>query len=197
MGLATAHELLQRKPGASVIVLEKESRLAAHQTGHNSGVIHSGIYYEPGSLKARICRIGIRKLTEFCAVNEISYDLCGKVIVAANEDERKRLHTLYERGRANGVSGLELLSPDALKNIEPHAEGVEALLSPETGIVDYRHVDPPLPDSFLTVPAGEEMANLVENLRLMSLRTVSAYSWGRLNRALDRIESGLVRAQGS
>ena len=140
VGLATAHELLQRKPTASVVVLEKENTLAAHQTGHNSGVIHSGIYYEPGSLKARICRAGIRKLTEFCEVNDVSYDLCGKVIVATNEHERARLHALYERGRANGVSGLELLSPGALKNIEPHAEGILALLSPETGIVDYRDV---------------------------------------------------------
>ena len=88
VGLATAHEFLRRKPTASVIVLEKENSLAAHQTGHNSGVIHSGIYYEPGSLKARICRLGIRKLTEFCAVNDVPYDLCGKVIVATNEDER-------------------------------------------------------------------------------------------------------------
>ncbi len=140
VGLATAHELLQKKPEASVVLLEKEKTLAAHQTGHNSGVIHSGIYYEPGSLKARICRAGSRKLTEFCAANDVAYDLCGKVIVATNENERVRLHGLYERGLANGVSGLELLSSNALEEIEPHAKGVAALLSPETGIVGYRDV---------------------------------------------------------
>ena len=146
--------------------------------GHNSGVIHSGIYYKPGSLKARICRAGIRKLTEFCAVNNVSYDLCGKVIVATNEDERARLHALYERGRANRVSGLELLSRDALKNIEPHAEGVAALLSPETGIVDYRDVAEKLGERIEHAGGTIRRSALVTGLERRSGSTIVVSSAG-------------------
>ena len=140
IGLSTAMHLMERFPRLRVAVVEKENELAAHQTGHNSGVIHSGIYYRPGSHKARFCVAGVRKLLDFCDENEIEYEQCGKVIVATDESELGRLEGLYERGRANGVEGLELVGPERLAEIEPHASGVKALWSPRTGIVDYRKV---------------------------------------------------------
>ena len=140
IGLSTAMHLMERFPRLRVAVVEKENELAAHQTGHNSGVIHSGIYYRPGSHKARFCVAGVRKLLAFCDENEIEYEQCGKVIVATDESELGRLEGLYERGTANGVEGLELVGPERLAEIEPHASGVKALWSPQTGIVDYRKV---------------------------------------------------------
>ena len=140
IGLSTAMHLMERFPRLRVAVVEKENELAAHQTGHNSGVIHSGIYYRPGSHKARFCVAGVRKLLDFCDENEIEYEQCGKVIVATDESELGRLEGLYERGTANGVEGLELVGPERLAEIEPHASGVRALWSPQTGIVDYRKV---------------------------------------------------------
>jgi len=140
VGLATAHELGRSHPAATILVLEKEKTLASHQTGHNSGVIHSGIYYRPGSLKARNCRAGVVKLVRFCEEHDIRYEMCGKVIVAVDEDERARLHGLLERGRSNGVPGLRLVDRDELRSIEPSAEGVAALVSPETGIVAFKEV---------------------------------------------------------
>ncbi|HSF19037.1 MAG TPA: L-2-hydroxyglutarate oxidase [Vicinamibacteria bacterium] len=140
VGLATAHRLLSRSPGLSLIVLEKESRVATHQTGHNSGVIHSGIYYRPGSLKASICRAGVDKLLHFCDEYGVRYELCGKLIVATTEDEYGRLDGLIERGRENGVPDLRKLSPDEMRDIEPHACGLGAIHSPTTGIVSFREV---------------------------------------------------------
>ncbi len=140
LGVATAMELTHRRPGLKVGVLEKEERLAVHQTGHNSGVIHSGIYYKPGSLKAQNCVAGAKALMEFCDEAGVAYDLCGKVIVATREDELSRLDDLYERGVANGVSGLEMIGPERLREIEPHSAGIRALWSPNTGIIDYTEV---------------------------------------------------------
>jgi L-2-hydroxyglutarate oxidase len=140
IGLSTAMHLAGRFPGWRVAVLEKEKELATHQTGHNSGVIHSGIYYRPGSHKARFCVAGVKKLLQFCDENEIEYEQCGKVIVATDESELGRLEALYERGVANGVGGLEMVGPERLKEIEPHAAGVKALWSPQTGIANYTKV---------------------------------------------------------
>ena len=140
IGLSTAMHLTQRFPGLRVAVLEKESELATHQTGHNSGVIHSGIYYRPGSHKANFCVAGVQKLIDFCDENEIEYERCGKVIVATDESELGRLDNLYERGVANGVEGLEVIGPERLREIEPHAAGIKALWSPATGIADYPKV---------------------------------------------------------
>ncbi|PZR98704.1 MAG: L-2-hydroxyglutarate oxidase, partial [Candidatus Nephthysia bennettiae] len=119
VGLATAMELLARHPALHLIVLEKEAAIARHQTGHNSGVIHSGIYYVPGSLKARLCVTGRAKLLAFCDAHAIPYDLCGKVIVATDAEELLRLDQLAERGRANGVLGLEMIGPERLRELEP------------------------------------------------------------------------------
>ncbi len=140
VGLATAVNLTERHPRALVVVLDKEARIATHQTGHNSGVIHSGIYYKPGSFKARLCVEGARLMTEFCDAHGIGYERCGKVIVATEEEEVPRLHSLHERGTANGVPGLKLVSGDEVREWEPHVRAVRGMLSPATGIVDYTEV---------------------------------------------------------
>lgn len=139
VGLATAYRLTERHPRRTVVVLEKESHVAAHQSGHNSGVLHSGIYYKPGSLKAATCRAGKREMEAFCASEGIRYDLCGKVIVATDESEFGRLQALYERGQANGVR-CEIIGRERLRELEPHADGLRAIYVPEAGIVDYRAV---------------------------------------------------------
>jgi L-2-hydroxyglutarate oxidase len=139
VGLATAMKLLEMRPGASLLLLEKEDRVAAHQTGHNSGVIHAGIYYTPGSLKAKLCTAGERATKLFCQEHRIPFETCGKLIVATNDVERKRIGELYERAAANGLK-LERIGEAELKHIEPNVKGKGALLSPETGIVDYTKV---------------------------------------------------------
>src|ERR671932_964886 len=140
VGLAVARELGHRHSGLKLAVLDKEAKVGQHQTGHNSGVIHSGIYYPPGSLKARLCVEGSRNIYAYCEEKGIPTDRCGKVIVASTEDEIPRLENIYQRGQANGVEGLELIGPERLREIEPHCVGVKAIWSPNTGIVDYSRV---------------------------------------------------------
>jgi L-2-hydroxyglutarate oxidase len=137
VGLAVAREMLRRWPHLQLAVIDKENRIAAHQSGHNSGVIHSGIYYVPGSLKARLCVAGGRALVRYCDEHGIPYELSGKVIVATDDSEVPRLEDLHRRGTENGVEGLEMIGPERLREIEPHATGIRALYSPKTGIVDY------------------------------------------------------------
>lgn len=139
VGLATAWQLSQRHPQARIVVLEKESRIAAHQSSHNSGVLHTGIYYKPGSLRAVNCRLGKKAMEDFCRTYGIPFELCGKVIVALDETERERLHKIFERGQANGVN-CQLIGTERLKELEPHACGLEAIHVPEAGIVDYPRV---------------------------------------------------------
>lgn len=136
IGLATAQRVTARRPGTRVVVLEKEARVAAHQTGHNSGVIHSGLYYKPGSLKAQNCRRGKRMLEDFCREQGLPFELCGKVVVAVEARELPRLAELEQRGGANGVD-CKRIDPARLRELEPHAAGLAALHVPETGIVDY------------------------------------------------------------
>ncbi|MGH2347085.1 MAG: L-2-hydroxyglutarate oxidase [Chloroflexota bacterium] len=140
VGLATAMRLLEKYPRLTVAILEKEDRIAAHQSGHNSGVLHSGIYYKPGSLKARLCVRGKELLLRFCDKHDIPYKLCGKVIVALDESELPRLQDLYQRGLTNGVPGVELIGPERLRELEPHAAGIQAIYSPNTGVIDYVRV---------------------------------------------------------
>ncbi len=140
IGLATAMRLAQEFPRYKVVVLEKEPEIAQHQTGHNSGVIHAGIYYAPGSQKANFCSTGGKLLRQFCDERGIPYEMCGKVIVATSESELPGLQELYRRGTANGAEGLEIIGPERLKELEPHAAGVKAIWSPNTGIIDYRRV---------------------------------------------------------
>ena len=137
VGLATAFQLTERFPGARITLLEKENGVGQHQTGHNSGVLHCGLYYKPGSVKARLAVGGIRRMVEFCRDNGIAHDICGKLVVAADEAELPRLKNLEERGRANGLEGLRLLGREEMREIEPHAGGVAALRVPQEGIVDY------------------------------------------------------------
>lgn len=137
IGLGTAIKLLERVPHLKLAILEKEPQVATHQSGHNSGVIHQGIYYKPGSLKAKNCRKGVEELFRFCKEHNIPYQLCGKVIVATTKEELPRLDELERRGLANGVPDLQRISKERLKEIEPYAEGIEALYSPMTGIIDF------------------------------------------------------------
>ncbi|HLH17827.1 MAG TPA: L-2-hydroxyglutarate oxidase [Bryobacteraceae bacterium] len=140
VGLATAYRLAERFPGARITLLEKEPAVGQHQTGHNSGVLHCGLYYKPGSLKARLAVEGIRQMVAFCAENGVPHEVCGKLVVAADETELPRLKALAERGTANGLLGLEWLGPEAMREIEPHVGGVAALRVPQEGIVDYPRV---------------------------------------------------------
>jgi L-2-hydroxyglutarate oxidase len=140
VGLATAYRLAERFPAARIRVLEKESAVGRHQTGHNSGVLHCGLYYKPGSTKARLAVTGIRQMVEFCREHSIPHDVCGKLVVAADESEAPRLRALQERGTANGLDGLRWLGPEEMREIEPHAGGVAALRVPQEGIVDYPRV---------------------------------------------------------
>jgi L-2-hydroxyglutarate oxidase len=140
IGLATALKIGGAHPRLHLLLLEKEAELARHQTGNNSGVIHSGLYYRPGSLKARSCVAGRKELIAFCAEQGIPYEICGKVVVATSDEELGRLDELYRRGLANGLQGLAIIGADRLKELEPHATGVRGLHVPETGIVDYRKV---------------------------------------------------------
>ncbi|MGE0826239.1 MAG: L-2-hydroxyglutarate oxidase [Candidatus Binatia bacterium] len=137
VGLATALEITQRWPCLKLTVLEKEDRVAAHQTGHNSGVIHSGIYYKPGSLKAQTCVSGAEAIVAFCQQYDIPYEICGKVVVATSPTELPRLEELRRRGTANGVEGVEIIGPERLRELEPSATGIKALYVPTTGIIDF------------------------------------------------------------
>ena len=140
VGLATAFRLSERFPDTRITVLEKESAVGRHQTGHNSGVLHCGLYYKPGSVKARLAVTGIRRMVEFCRENSIPHEVCGKLVVAADESELSRLANLEERGRANGLEGLRMLGREEMREIEPHVGGVAALRVPQEGIVDYAAV---------------------------------------------------------
>jgi L-2-hydroxyglutarate oxidase len=137
VGLATAYRILERFPGAGLTLLEKEPGVCRHQTGNNSGVLHCGLSYRPGTEKARLAVRGIRQITAFCIENGVQHEICGKLVVATREDQVPRLHDLKERGTANGLTGLEILDPAAMREIEPHVAGVAGLRVPEEGIVDY------------------------------------------------------------
>lgn len=138
VGAATYFKLSQRFPNAAICLVEKENRLADHQTGHNSGVIHSGIYYKPGSYKARLCFNGREQLVAFAQEHDVPHDVCGKIILATSEDEVKRLQGIYQRGKENGLTGLQMMDPHQFKQIEPYACGLQAVFVPQTGIIDFR-----------------------------------------------------------
>ncbi len=166
VGLATALEATRRFPRMRIVVVDKENRVAAHQTGHNSGVIHSGLYYKTGSLKARNCVAGAASMKRFCQEHGIPWEECGKLVVATSEDEVPRLIALHERGDANGVPGLRMMERDEFRELEPHCEGVRALHVPSTGIVDYTVVAQKYAE-LIQQAAGE----LVLDAKVVSLRT--------------------------
>lgn len=137
IGLASAYQLLRQFPGTEITVLEKEPGVGRHQSGHNSGVLHAGLYYAPGSLKARLAVSGIRQMTRFCREHDVAHEICGKLVIATDESEIPRLRELLSRGERNGLAGLRWLDAAALREIEPHAAGVAAVHVPEEGIADY------------------------------------------------------------
>jgi (S)-2-hydroxyglutarate dehydrogenase len=164
IGLATAHRVMVQNPRLSICVIEKEKKIAQHQTGHNSGVIHSGIYYKPGSLKSINCQQGYQQLIDFCNDHGIKYDLCGKVIVATSENERGGLENIYKRGIENGLTGIRKISSQEVKEIEPHVSCVEGVWVPQTGIVDYKDVSAKYAEMIVrnggTLFLGEKVMNI-------------------------------------
>lgn len=164
VGLATAHALLERHPGLRLVLLEKEAETARHQTGHNSGVVHAGIYYAPGSLKARLCVRGVQLMRSYCETKGLPYEEVGKVIVATAEEELPRLRSLLERGLANGVPGLRLIDQDELRAIEPQAAGLLAIHSPHTAITDFTAVARTLADDLRQRGARVETSAVVSEL---------------------------------
>ena len=140
IGLATAYKAGLHYPDARIVVLEKERKPGQHQSSHNSGVLHAGLYYKPGSLKAKLAVGGIREMTAFCREHGIAHEICGKLVVACSEDEIVRLKDLFGRGQANGMQGLEWLNGEQMREIEPHVAGIAAVKVPEEGIADYKAV---------------------------------------------------------
>ena len=167
LGLATAREFVLRHPGARVVLLEKEDRLALHQTGRNSGVIHSGIYYAPGSAKARFCVAGARAMIEYCEERAITYERPGKLIVAIEEDELGRLDELQRRAAENGVGGVSRLDPAAIHDAEPNVRGIAALHVPGTAIVDFRIVAEALGSDLQAAGAEIRVGTWVEGIRAL------------------------------
>jgi L-2-hydroxyglutarate oxidase len=173
IGLATALRLSQKLPRASVTVLEKEAAAGQHQSGHNSGVLHCGLYYKPGSLKAKLAVTGIRQMIAFCQEHGIAHEVCGKLVVAARSDEIPRLDALFERGQQNGLSGLRRLGASQMREIEPHAGGVAAIHVPEEGIADYPAVCKTLVRCLTAVGGKVVTAAPVIGLRRMSAQWIA------------------------
>jgi L-2-hydroxyglutarate oxidase len=201
VGLATAFRMLEARPGLRLLLLEKEEALARHQTGNNSGVLHAGLYYKPGSEKAKLSVSGLKELVSFCRKHGIAHDVCGKIVVATSEDELPRLETLFERGIENGLKGLCKLSPAEIREIEPHAGGIAAVRVPEEGIVDYPAVARTLGE--LIVSAGGRLCLSASCLRLVpdsagwTVATTSGNFQGRFVITCGGLHSDrLVRAAG-
>lgn len=164
VGMATALRIKQQRPDLTVTVLEKENRVAAHQTGHNSGVIHSGLYYKPGSLKATNCIRGYEMLLRFCQEEGVPYELCGKIVVATKPDELPQLETLYQRGLQNGLSQITKVTPAEMREIEPHVRGVAGIRVPYTGIIDYTAVCEKYAEKFRALGGEIRLGERVEQL---------------------------------
>ncbi len=164
VGLATALRILEKKPKCKLMILEKESSIGQHQTSHNSGVIHSGIYYKPGSLKATNCISGYHQLIEFCDTHSIKYDICGKIVVATDEYQLPQLDELRRRGEANGLTGIRVLEKEEIHDYEPYVNGIKALYVPQTGIIDYEDVIKKFSQLVLSfggvIQCGEEVVKL-------------------------------------
>lgn len=175
VGLSTAYHLQKRFPDKRFLILEKEDRVAAHQSSHNSGVIHSGVYYKPGSLKAQNCLKGYRRLIDFAQEFDIPYDVCGKLIVATSPEEIRILESIYGRGKANGLEGLKIISPEEMREIEPHVRGLKAIWVPQAGIIDFPAVAEQLRILFEkaggTIALGEEVTSIREEKEGLSIIT--------------------------
>ncbi|GAB4009258.1 L-2-hydroxyglutarate oxidase [Spirosoma migulaei] len=164
VGLATALQLKQQRPGLKIVLIEKEAAVARHQTGHNSGVIHSGLYYKPGSLKATNCIQGYKMLINFCDAEGIPYDLCGKIVVATKQEELPQLETLYQRGQLNGLGGLKKLTLAEMRELEPHVTGVAGMFVPQTGIIDYKQVSDKYAEKFQALGGEIHLNERVEQI---------------------------------
>jgi L-2-hydroxyglutarate oxidase len=166
VGLATALRLKEQKPTIRIIIIEKENEVAAHQTGNNSGVIHSGLYYKPGSLKAKNCIEGYHQLLDFCEQESIPYELCGKIVVATQKEQLQILDDLFERGQQNGLQNLKMLNTEEMREIEPHVKGLKAIKVPQTGIIDYKLVSQKMADKIRSLDAeirlGERVSSVSE-----------------------------------
>jgi (S)-2-hydroxyglutarate dehydrogenase len=184
VGLAVALQLVRKHPALKIIVLDKESEIACHQTGHNSGVIHSGLYYRPGSLKARLCVEGRAALIRFCEEHEIPFELCGKIVVATDESEIAPLNELFRRGRANGLSGIRELNMAQISEIEPFAAGVRGIHVPATGITDFKLIAAKYRDlvvqSGSEVLTGYDVERIVRDKETINLETPSGTVSARL-----------------
>jgi len=190
VGLATAWRIAQRIPGTRVTVLEKEAGVCRHQSGHNSGVLHCGLSYRPGTLKAKLAVRGIRQMVEFCRDHGVAHDVCGLLTVAANQEEMPRLNALHERGTANGLHGIRVLNRDQLREIEPHAEGVAALHVPEEGIADY----PGVCDALVS-EIGKQGGEVVLNAEVKAIRK-DGQGWRVESSAGDHACDRLVTCAG-
>lgn len=164
VGLATAYQILKKDNNLKILILEKEKDVAQHQSGHNSGVIHSGIYYKPGSLKAKNCLEGYNSIINFAKEHGVRYDLCGKIIVATSPEEIPLLGNIYDRGVENGLQNLQYLSREELREIEPHCEGVKAIKVPQTGIIDYPGVAAKIMELFVDLGGEIEFSQKVNNI---------------------------------
>ncbi|MFV9636736.1 L-2-hydroxyglutarate oxidase [Mycobacterium neumannii] len=190
LGVAVAREIVRRRPGTDVTLFEKEDRLASHQTGRNSGVVHAGLYYQPGSQKAVLCRRGVSLLEEFCAERGIRRIACGKVLVALTDEEKDRLADIERRASANGVPGVRIIGPEELLELEPNVRGIAALHSPSTSIVDYAEVTRELAADATTAGAKVLLGHEVTGLRVgdsyvvVSTRTEGIGDQARFDRAV-------------
>jgi L-2-hydroxyglutarate oxidase len=165
VGLATSLRILGARPGGKLVLLEKERSLGKHQTGHNSGVLHAGLYYKPGSLKAKMAVEGLRQMVDFCKNHKVPYEQCGKIVVATEQEELPRLEKLLERGTANGLKRLKKLGPEQIREMEPHAAGLAAIHVPEEGIVDYGAVVEAMAGEIRRLGGEIRTGNSVEGLR--------------------------------
>lgn len=171
VGLATAYQLKLKNPNSKILILEKEAKVSQHQSGHNSGVIHSGIYYKPGSLKAKNCIEGYQSIIQFAEKYDIKFDLCGKIIVATAPEELPLLDNIYNRGVENGLQNLQYLSKEEFQEIEPHCAGLKAVKVPQTGIIDYPGVAEKLKELFLNL-GGEILFNQKVTAIISSTETI-------------------------
>jgi L-2-hydroxyglutarate oxidase LhgO len=200
VGLATSLRLLEARPDLRIAILEKEPELATHQTGHNSGVLHAGLYYPPGSLKARLCREGKAAVEAFATAHDIPFEHCGKLVVALEESELDRLAALRERAVANGVPGLEEVGPERIRELEPHAAGIRGLWSPETGIVDFRRVALAMADDLraqgVAILTGREARGLEERAAEVVVATAAGELRADLVVACAGLQADRVAALG-
>ncbi|MEY4954120.1 MAG: hypothetical protein RI981_205 [Bacteroidota bacterium] len=178
VGLATAHRILESNPALKIALFEKEKMVSMHQTGNNSGVIHSGLYYKPGSLKAKNCIEGYHQLIDYCQKEEIPFELTGKIVVASTQDQRVQLENLFQRGQQNGLDGLKKLSLEEMREHEPHVIGVEGMWVPQTGIVDYRAVAAKLAQGIQAkgceLHLGEKVTDITKGLSYSIVETDKA-----------------------